>query len=63
MPVPRPAQVDLAPRPPRGSHEARADLGDPPAWVVHSGEGRWPLAEGVEVMGVAEFLATRPDLR
>lgn len=50
------------PRPTRGFHEARADLGDPPAWVVHPGEGRWPLAKGVEVMGVAEFLATRPDL-
>lgn len=41
-----------APTVTRGFHTALADLGNPPAWVVHPGAGRWPMAPGVEAVGV-----------
>ena len=36
----------------RGFHHARADLEPARCFVVHAGDDRWPLAEGVEALGV-----------
>jgi predicted AAA+ superfamily ATPase len=45
-----------APSPARGFFEARKDLGDPPGWIVHPGTERWRVSDGVEAVGVEEFL-------
>jgi hypothetical protein len=45
-----------APSPSRGFFEARKDLGHPPGWIVHPGTERWRVSEGVEGVGVEEFL-------
>lgn len=44
-----------APTVTRGFHTALADLGNPPAWVVQPGSERWPMAPGVEAVGVEAF--------
>ena len=47
----------LSARPSRGFHAARADLSPARAFVVHAGEDRYPVAEGVEAIGVRELAA------
>lgn len=53
----------LAPALGRGFHAARADLGPARAFVVHSGADRYPLAEGIEAIGVRDMVAVLADLR
>ncbi len=50
------------PKPARGFWEARRDLGDPPAWVVHPGDARYLIAEGVEAIGVDELLLMASEM-
>ena len=45
----------LAPRLDRGFHQAREDLEPERAFVVYSGEGRYPMAEGVEAIGLQDM--------
>ncbi len=40
----------------RGFHEARKDLGRPRAWAIYSGSERYPLSEGIEAIGLDQFL-------
>ena len=47
----------LSARPSRGFHAACADLSPARAFVVHAGEDRYPVAEGVEAIGVRELAA------
>ena len=47
-----------APKLARGFHHAREDLKPSRSFVVHAGEGSFPLARGVEAIGVAELAAT-----
>lgn len=54
--------MGLAPTVSRGFHEARAALSPERTFVVYSGDDRYPLREGVEVIGLrafAEELAAR----
>ena len=44
-----------APRPSRGFWSAIADVAPERTFVVHSGEDRYPLREGVEAIGLAEL--------
>lgn len=44
-----------APRLDRGFHNARADLRPDHAFVVHSGDERFPVTEGVEAISVSEL--------
>jgi predicted AAA+ superfamily ATPase len=46
----------LAPKPERGFFHACADLNPARRFVVYPGEDRWPLSEGVEVLGLAALL-------
>jgi len=39
----------------RGFHEARVALAPDRTWVVHAGEDRYPLGDGVEVVGMREL--------
>jgi hypothetical protein len=51
----------LAARPSKGFHSARADLVPARSFILYSGEERYPIAEGVEAIGLramAEELAT-----
>ena len=41
----------------RGFHEARADLTPERAFVVHAGTDRYPIAEGVEAIGLRQAAA------
>ena len=45
----------LSPRLGRGFHQARADLQPEQTFVVIPGEGGYPLANGVEVLGLAQL--------
>jgi predicted AAA+ superfamily ATPase len=45
----------LRPRLGRGFHQARADLQPEQTFVVIPGEGGYPLADGVEVLGLAQL--------
>jgi len=36
----------------RGFHQARSDLKPVRSFVVHAGNDRWPLAEGIEAVGI-----------
>ena len=51
----------LAPKLERGFHHARADLEPSRCFVVYSGEERYPLTEGVEVIGLFELAALLSD--
>jgi len=42
----------LAPRVEKGFHSARADLAPTRSWVIYPGEDRFPLATGVEAIGL-----------
>lgn len=44
-----------APRPSRGFWSALEDVAPEQAFVVHSGEDRYPLREGVEAIGITEL--------
>jgi hypothetical protein len=51
----------LAPGLAKGFHHARADLNPQRSFVVYSGQDRYPLAAGVEVIGLralAEMLSS-----
>lgn len=45
----------LSPKLERGFHQARADLAPARAFVVYSGETRYPIAEGVEAISLFEM--------
>ena len=45
----------LAPRLDRGFHQAREDIEPDRSFVVYSGGGRYPMAEGVEAIGVQDM--------
>jgi uncharacterized protein len=45
-----------APRPGRGFHEACTDIGATHKWVVNANSERYPLPNGVEVIGLSAFL-------
>jgi hypothetical protein len=45
----------LAPVPEKGFHNARADLEPKRSFVVYSGKDRYPLADGIEVIGLGEM--------
>lgn len=47
----------LAPGLGRGFHQARADLEPQRSFVVHSGTTHWPLADGVEAIGLTELMS------
>ncbi len=56
----------LAPRLGKGFHSAHADLAPDRAFVVYAGNERYPVAESVEVIGLAEMarvLANPRDLK
>ena len=46
-----------APRLDRGFHNAQKDLNPARAFLVYSGEERYPIAEGIEVIGAADLAA------
>ena len=50
-----------APRLDRGFHNARGDLNPARAFVVYFGEERYPIAEGVEAIGVPDLAALLRD--
>ena len=45
----------LTPKLGKGFHNARADLGPERCFVVYPGDERYPLADGVEAIGLAEL--------
>ncbi|CAA6603650.1 conserved hypothetical protein [Rhodospirillaceae bacterium LM-1] len=45
----------LSPKPERGFHHAREDLKPARSFLVYSGADRYPLAEGIEVIGLQEL--------
>jgi hypothetical protein len=45
----------LSPRLGRGGHQARADLQPEQTLVVIPGDGGYPLADGVEVLSLAQL--------
>ena len=47
----------LAPTPGRGFHEACRDLAPERKFVVYPGDDRWPLGDGIEVLGLGALLA------
>ena len=51
-------KLSLAPTVTRGFWEAIKDLGVAQAQVVFPGEGRYPLAQGVDAVGLCEFAAS-----
>ena len=48
-------KLGLAPRPGRGLHHARADVDPEHTFIVGSGHDRYPVAEGIEVIGLGEL--------
>ncbi len=48
-------KLGLAPRPSRGLHSGRTDLMPGRTFLVGSGEDRYPVAEGIDVIGVREL--------
>lgn len=52
----------LAPRLERGFHLAREDLRPSRSFVVHAGEDSYPIAEGVEAIGVAALAGVLSEL-
>jgi hypothetical protein len=46
-----------APRPGRGFYEACKDIKADRKWVVYAGTDKYPLPDGVEVIGLPDFLA------
>jgi len=53
-------KLGLTPKLTKGAHEARKDLGNPPSWVMTSGNDRYPLDRGIEAISLDEFLETVP---
>jgi predicted AAA+ superfamily ATPase len=47
----------LAPKVERGFHAACEDLAPARRFVVYPGQRRWPVAKGVEVIGLADLCA------
>lgn len=48
-------KLGSAPKVTRGFHHARRDLNATRSFVVYSGEDRYPIAEGVEAIGIREM--------
>ena len=40
----------------RGFHAARADLAPARTFIVHAGDDRYPLAEGIEAIGLRQLV-------
>lgn len=51
----------LAPRLTHGFHQTRADLRPQRSFIVHSGTDRWPMADGVEAIGLSELMNLLAD--
>jgi uncharacterized protein len=49
------AKRSLAPKLERGFHAACEDLAPTSKFAVHPGQKRWQLAEGIEVIGLADL--------
>lgn len=52
----------LAPKVGRGYHSARADLNPARSFVVYAGDERYPLADGVEAIGLRELASELASL-
>ncbi len=52
----------LTARPGKGFHNAREDLQPEHSFVVYSGDKRYPLAEGVEAIGLHALTHALADL-
>ncbi len=50
-------KLGLTPRPSRGFHHAREDIGPERSFIVYSGDERYPLSEDVEAIGLREMAA------
>ena len=48
-------KLGLAPTPSRGLHHARKDLMPSHTWLVGSGNDRYPVSDGIEVIGLREL--------
>lgn len=51
-------KLALAPKPSRGLHNARVDLEPSRTFIVGSGNDRYPVAEGIDVIGLPGLVAT-----
>jgi hypothetical protein len=51
----------LSPKPRRGFHNACEDIGPNQAFVVYSGEEHYPVADGIEAIGLREMAALLTD--
>ena len=60
--TPRGVGDDLAAKLERGFHHARQDLAPAKAFVVYSGEERYPVADGVEAISVREMATVLASL-
>lgn len=49
-------KLGLAPKVGKGFHNARKDLGNPPSWIIYSGDERYQIDTGVEVIGLDDFI-------
>ena len=49
-------KLGLAPTPSRGLHHARKDLMPSRTWLVGSGNDRYPVGDGIEVIGLRELV-------
>ena len=54
-------KLGLAPKASRGLHHARIDLKPSRTFIVGSGDDRYEMAEGIEVIGLNELAATLRD--
>lgn len=52
-----------APRLTRSMRVAREDLGLDSLWIIHPGEDRWPMAEGVEAVAFSDLLIMLDEIR
>ena len=50
-------KLGLTPRPERGFHNARGDIGPERSFIVYSGDERYPLSADVEAIGLREMAA------
>lgn len=48
-------KLGLTPKVGKGFHNSRKDLGNPPSWIIYSGDERYQIDTGVEVIGLDDF--------
>ena len=49
-------KLGLAPKISKGFYNAKKDLNHPPAWIIYSGKERYPIATGIEAIGLDKFI-------